>query len=72
MQMEISGPSKHLEPEGGNNTILFTCKSCATLLLAKTHRFSSTSHQQIGRIHLNSFFGSECSIFPTKAIQALL
>lgn len=41
----------------GNEMILFTCKSCAS----KTHCFSSTSHQKIGRHHLNSYFGCECS-----------
>lgn len=52
--------------------ILFTCKSCATeYTAAKTHCFSSISHQNIGRHHLNSCFGCECS-FPPKAIQALL
>lgn len=52
--------------------IVFTCKPCATeYITAKTHWFPSTSHQKIGRHHLNSFLGCECCFCP-KAFQALL
>lgn len=37
MQMGISGPSKHLEPEGEQDEILFTCQSCTTEDIAVFH-----------------------------------